>query len=401
MTIHRLTSLPWRARAGYTLSTTLLLAGSVALHACADAGGSVDQRTDSTHDEIIGGVDADSAALDAVGSLAAQVTVAGADGGESSRYLVFCSASLIGNATAMTAKHCIRQVQKILDAGFKVYFGIGADGRVPKRKIEVLDIAGAPLDKGGWPTDMGSDVGVVHLAEEVRDVALLKFESIDGSPIGTHFVSIGYGQQDIGHTSGTRKAGTETLHGLSGKVFELRFGDFGAFATWADAHLRMERGADAGADASISAADRTEILHRMYDESTLLPGYQALVGGQPGDAQPCFGDSGGPIVRRVGDDLVGYGVASTILPSDRLQCDYGTVYATFGPATYAFLAQARLWSDPCAGMPSGGACEGTVAARCMPWSEGPRRVTRIDCAAIGQACGVDDGGNVACVDRNP
>jgi hypothetical protein len=404
MTSHRKTCLCPRV-VSVVLSTALLAAGVAELNACSDAGGAVDERSDSTREEIIGGVNAASETLDAIGSLALEATpptrptpatpATPADGGAPSAiYRSFCSAALIGGATAVTAKHCVRGVKRALDAGAKAFFGIGADANAPKRRIEILDIEEAPLDEGGWPAGSGSDVGVVHLAQEVTDITPLTFAKLEDGDVGTRFVTIGYGQQDTAGTTGTRKAGTATLRALSGKIFELYFGNFEAFAAWAKSRIRPGSGPGAGR----SDADRVNALHTMYDQSVLLAGYQALAGGQPGDAQACFGDSGAPLVRRVGDDLVAYGVDTASIPSGRLPCDYGNVYATFGPTTVAFLESAKLWTDPCAGVPSGGACEGTVAARCMAWREGPRRVARTDCATIGQSCGFDEHGTVGCVE---
>lgn len=74
----------------------------------------------------------------------------------------------------------------------------------------------------------------------------------------------------------------------------------------------------------------------------LLDGYEAQLGGAPGDAQACHGDSGGPLLRNVDGQLVVYGVVSSGVSGVKEVCqNAGTVYATFGTDAQAMFALAR------------------------------------------------------------
>ncbi|WP_437613725.1 trypsin-like serine protease [Sorangium sp. So ce834] len=147
-----------------------------------------------------------------------------------------------------------------------------------------------------------------------------------------------------------------------------------------------------------AAFDIDCLLRKHYDEAVLLAGHEALVGAGEGDAQPCYGDSGSPLVRTEGGRLRVYGVASGVIRTNQLACDYGTVYATLGPDVLAFAKKASTWSDPCGDTKIDGVCEGFTAERCTALDEGPRRVTKTDCSLLGQTCGRDGTGAVACVD---
>lgn len=438
MNPHRSTSAPrrnssmWRVPPPAVLLSALsALPVVAALGGCTDSAGAMGgESTDSVREEILGGVPAASDALDAVGSLAFEMPIdAWSDGGvplsaggfgtlippvgsgaavlgleldsESDsdpgvgagagapRYKMFCTASLIGGATVMTAGHCVAVAERIFDSGGVVYFGIGADAQHPKRKIEVVDFATSSIKKGGW-RDSGSDVGVLHLAEPISDIPPLRLGRLTDGDVDSRFAVIGFGYASLRGPSGVRKAGSGTLRARTGRVFDIYYGSFEAFKAWADSHR----------PAGVPDAAWGTLVRNEYEKSALLPEYQAVVGGLPGDAQPCFGDSGAPLVRRADHALYAYGVASRTWPSSRSACAYGAVFATFGPATYGMLDREKDWVDPCTNVPRTGQCEGAVATRCTYWDEGPREVTRTDCDAIGQACGFDARGAVACVERH-
>ena len=111
-----------------------------------------------------------------------------------------------------------------------------------------------------------------------------------------------------------------------------------------------------------------------------------VTGGFPGDAQPCFGDSGSSLVKYKDGKYVSYGVVSGGLGTDDLICDLGAVYATFGPEVATFLDQAKSWVDPCGDVDTRGTCDGNVAKRCTNMVEGRRRVVEFDCGLVGMEC---------------
>ncbi|WP_437533488.1 trypsin-like serine protease [Sorangium sp. So ce726] len=387
-----------------------LLAGisaSCLLPACSGApveGG--EESVDSASQEIIGGVDARSNALDAIGSLGVALEAVNEEtGAVEVQYRPFCSGTLIGKSTVLTAKHCVDAVRPMAAEG-RVVFGVGFDGKHPDRTVDVAEIGRAPGDEGGF-VGLGRDVGVVHLDEEITDIEPAAIDDLSDADIHTRFAAIGYGVQDNDDTSGTRKAGSVTLQAREGKVFELMFGSFEAFKQWfmtrdrsellarlsAKAEAEGNEGEDACAEDSLDC-----ILRMFYDGNVLLAGYEAFVGAGKGDAQTCYGDSGSPLVRMAGGKLRVHGVVSGGISTNQLACDYGTVYATLGPEVLAFAKKASTWSDPCGDTAIDGVCEGFTATRCTALDEGPRRVTKTDCSLLGQTCGQDETGAVACVD---
>src|SRR5690606_6073775 len=121
--------------------------------------------------------------------------------------------------------------------------------------------------------------------------------------------------------------------------------------------------------------------------------YEAFLGNAEGDAQPCLGDSGGPLFTRDGDDFVVHGVVSWGLAIRSLladpvdgessACQFGGVYATFGPAVRRMLAldlgllEGDDPTEACAVAPELDHCDGDVALRCVRPNEGAPRVTEI------------------------
>jgi len=119
-----------------------------------------------------------------------------------------------------------------------------------------------------------------------------------------------------------------------------------------------------------------------------------VLGNAPGDAQTCFGDSGGPLFQKRGGTPVLVGVGSAVLAGSDLICKFGGVEAVFGPAAIRFLDREAA----CPLLPAGGACDGNVAVTC---SESGRtfKQQRTDCTAKGKVCAIDGAGAAACIKR--
>jgi hypothetical protein len=139
-----------------------------------------------------------------------------------------------------------------------------------------------------------------------------------------------------------------------------------------------------------------QYLRELYDTTVLLDGYEAYVGNAAGNAQPCFGDSGGPLARMVNGELTAFGVTSGGIDSPQLICDYGAVYATFGPDVATFIKTALTWKDPCAGVSRLGICQRNTSQRCSYANEGKRRLLVVECALLGQTCVIASDGEALC-----
>ena len=340
----------------------------------------------------IGGVEALGSSLNAIGTVGMMV-----DG----HYRFFCSASLIGPTTVLTAKHCALD----LGTGMKlvnlvpIYFAVGPDANNPTRTVEAVAADVSPVESGGF-VGLGNDVAIYHLREPVTDVTPLKVANfaLQEEDVGKKLLGVGYGSKDAyedltGQLQAHRRMGTKTLQARSGKAFELMLGSFEGFLD----SLASIYGREAVEQV------RSE-LQKMYDDTTILVDYEVWAGHVSGDSQTCHGDSGGPLIAKVANESgqvekMIFGVVSGGWFSRDLPCDYGTYYATFGSRTQALIESTLAWSDPCAGgLTEMGRCEGTEAVRCTGKWEGNRRATRVDCGVLDLACGQDAVGQVACVD---
>lgn len=439
-----------RVRLGILSCAALgVLAAVSAITGCSGSEGEV---TGEQSDPVIAGVPANGAALNAIGSIG----YAYFDSGSGTwQYEPYCSGSLIGKQTVLTAKHCLQFFESDAQYGYKTMFAIGPNAFAPERLLEVVAVERAPGNDGGF-VGFGHDVGVMHLLEKVTDLTPLKVGSLTDANIGKKYVDVGYGVRDNTGAYGTRRAGNVTLRALNGKVFEIIFGSFDRFKTWyltgspetqalfqtgpvaPAAFLPLARsllahgvgeggatgeggegtggtgtagsapiggeGPSVGGEAPIGGEgpggyDPDAFLRFIYDNTLLDEGYEAAFGGAPGDAQSCYGDSGSPIVKVSSSGVItAYAVVSGGLGSNSLMCDFGGVDAIFGPDVKSFLNTAIKWVDPCKGLSVEGICSGATAKRCTSPNEGPRRLVSFNCKSIGQACAIQPDGTAGCSD---
>jgi Trypsin len=404
-----------------------------------------------TEQPIIAGVPANGAKLNAIGSIGYLYVDPYT---QTSYYQPYCSGSLIGKQTVLTAKHCLQFFASDYANGAKTVFAIGPDATAPVRLVEVVDLQGAPVDSGGF-VGFGHDVGVMYLAEKISDLTPLKLGKLKSQDLGKKFIEIGYGVRDNTSAYGTRRTGNATLRATSGKVFEIIFGSFARFKSWFQtgspgtealfvtgpvapaAFLPIARAIYESGDTRAGAGgapseppsgsgsggkggptpeggagpvpaggsdnggdyDPDAYLHYIYDNTLLTDGYEAVFGGAKGDAQACFGDSGAPVIRADSSgNLVAYGVISGGIGSSQLICDYGGVDSVFGPEVTTFLQAAKQWVDPCKGLSVVGKCSGKVAQRCTSPLEGPRRLVKFNCGSLGQVCATQPDGSAGCSD---
>ncbi len=392
------------SRAGLiTLANTLLLSS------CAnERNAPADVPVARVEQGVLRGEPATGRAYDAIGALVSSRVVFDQNiGAPRTIVTAFCTASLISSSVLLTAKHCVRTLQATLDDPLiEVVFALGPAALHPVRKVAIAGAAAAPGDEGGF-VHLGRDVGVVFLGERVTEVEPVKLAMLTEPMVGTVVEAVGSGIRDGARNFGQRQRGAVRLTALSGRIFEQALGDFEGFERWLTEDLLvLQTGTDqagggtapgdagigarpeGGRDAGQTAADTTRPeglngLQRRYDDTLLVAEYEAFVGGTAESAQPCSGDSGGPLLN---DGKV-YGVASGVLRTNKPVCDYGAVYATFGPEVMTFLDAVRR--DPCKGVPSAGRCSGQAIVKCR--REGGERWLDAQPCQDGAVCAVKNG----------
>lgn len=327
--------------------------------------------------DIIGGFPADSPALDHFGALVAIDPTTNVP-------FAFCSSTLIGPETVVTAKHCAAVLPDAQVQNFEVAWAAGPHAEEPIELIPVASIETAPGDVGGFVA-MGRDVAVVHL-DHATSIAPATPKLFTNALIGTAMVSAGYGVYGAsGVSDDQRRIGRETVAGTEGRVFELILGSFENFVEW------VFTGQVTPDDFLVDfPPDDPEIvfLRQQYDALVLYDQHEAVTGLAETDTQSCFGDSGGPLARFTRErGWETYGVVSGGLGSLRSACDFGSVFSTFGPQSFAFLQQSLDWVDPCGDVTASGACDGGIATTCETSFVGNiRRLVEVDCAGQGLAC---------------
>jgi hypothetical protein len=361
---------------------------------------------------LIGGFSANDTRLDGSGSLVIVFPFGYTD--------LLCSAALLTPESVLTARHCAEAIPMAYGMGAKIAYAVGPSSQSSRRLMEVVAYEVAPAEGPGF-VGYGRDVAVLHLEHPLTDVPTVEVAALADEDVGNPFAAIGFGVQDNSFSYGTRRLGKQTLKGREGKVFEIMFGSFERFLEWfltgrvdPDQFLHPP-GQPTPPSTPVPPPppgepvppmpvpprepppppSLEEIARQIYDNTVLEKDYEVVTGGTPGDAQPCFGDSGSSLLRKVDDQFVSYGVVSGGIGSSDLVCDMGTVYATFGPSTLAFIDQARQWADPCGELDTQGTCDGNVARRCTNVAEGRRRMVDFDCGLVGMTCNMNSG-QVSC-----
>ena len=365
--------------------SALLLGGSALLMAACSSEAEPEPPVGETDQDIIFGFDLESPVFDHTGSLVID---------DFGNFEPYCSATLIGDQEVITAKHC----GELSFWGYDTYFAIGSDAYAPKELIRVAAVDLAPLNEGGF-VGYGEDVAVIHLDHPPTSpvapaVPRPSSELVEGKAM----VSVGIGIFGAGGAfDGKRRIGRETVAATSGLSLEPLFGDFESFVEWAFT-------------GSTSDEDWLELLEgdpvldellEIWESEVLLPDHEAATGNAAHDTQSCNGDSGGPLMRYEDGEFHTFGVVSGGFSSNRMWCDFGTVFATFGPEVMDFIEAAQEWVDPCGDVGVAGACSHNVAQNCITdVASGVRELQEQDCGDTDQICVLFSGG-AACGTPQP
>ncbi len=365
-------------------SSLAMLSFAALVGACAAPAPS--SETEATADAIIGGVEINSPKFNAVGSMQLEY-----NGQRQS----FCTGTLIAPNQVLTAKHCAIAMlaaeapdgkDHLFTEFVPVFFGIGNDATTA-RLAQAETAFVSSLSEGG--AGYGSDVAIYILKEPVNDVTPFPVarQHLTAEDVGQPFMAMGFGVRDAAGSSGHRTMGNITMKLHEGNAFEAAYGSYEAFKAVIEGNVG--RPLTAEEDGEVKA---------YFESQRLLQGYEAYFSATGTDAQPCSGDSGGPLLRKVNGQITVFGVASWVpnKAQDSQLCARGIVYATMGPAAVELLdrsAQQAL----CNGETVEGRCDGTTAIRCTRPEEGPVRVTQTRCAELDLVCGMVDG-KVGCVE---
>lgn len=323
-----------RSQSLFSLPFALLLAS-----ACGGEPATVQQDTEIQQEssELLGGLPSSSRALDAVGIIAYF--------DEAGVLRPACTGTLIGPRSVLTAKHCavsawdytVRHMDQQ-----PIYFAIGASILDVRELIQMADVDISPVNEGGmikFGQGYGNDVAVYTLVREATEAKPLPImdRSISPDDFGERFLSIGFGVSELatgaGYQIGVRRMGPARVRATEGLFLEHIYGGLEAF-------LEEEK---KGFDPEFWPFVEPLLVENYY-ANVLLPEYDAwVVDDGVIDTQPCFGDSGSPLLRStLGEGRNDFEIAGVVSGGESKlgqPCAYGTWYATFGPRTRVFLSE--------------------------------------------------------------
>jgi len=232
---------------------------------------------------------------------------------------VFCSATLVGPQSVVTARHCTPFIDNPTYPDLSIYFAVGDNGYFADQYIPVTGYEAAPPTKkpnGGLLLDGGRDVAVVHLASEPAGVVPAKLGRFHKHMLGQKFELVGFGRNDD-FNDGARYSGVAKARQMHGLWYSALF-NHNPWEYW------NWYWTDANTDPTWKEGREWWRTYRLETD------YELLIGGRSGEALGCYGDSGGPMVRgNSAENLTVYGVGFASEASKSRVCDKGSAYLVF------------------------------------------------------------------------
>jgi hypothetical protein len=305
----------------FTLGAAALFA-STALMGCSQAVEAPREEAGSTSDAILNGQPADHEKYDAVGALVYYFP-------EDGVLDVFCSGTLVGKKSVVTARHCTRLVDLAWETGLVPAVAFGPDAFNPTAVIPITDYVAAPPGPGnenGLLRDGGRDVAVLHLESKPAGIKPAKLGEWENHMVGDRFQIAGYGYHNTDRFYGQRYAGRATARAVKGRWYELLFkGNYQAYREWYFTD-------------SPSAARTEEEAKEWWKIYKLENNYELLAGGLRGEALGCYNDSGGPLLDfECRNELTVYGVSFAVEGSISQVCTRGGGYLVFNDKMLKFV----------------------------------------------------------------
>jgi len=280
----------------------------------------------SAQQPIVDGVPTSDPALDAIGGIVFKYAPVKIE--EFS-----CTGTLIAPKVVLTARHCVLGGPGwhfFPVPSFNNFVVFGDNVTKPEQKVKIKGYMTAPSVPAGLLGDGGRDMAVLYLDQAPTGIMPVTLGHFDESMLGTQFRIAGFGRTED-NAVGRKFEGLGTARALSGDWYPLLFdNDYTAFDAWywTDAALA-------------TPSDEEEAAWWAPGTYSLEPGYELLVGGLPGEAVSCWGDSGGPLfLGSTAADFTIYGVSFAAEGSIAKVCGLGSGYAVLNDEMLAFVQDA-------------------------------------------------------------
>jgi hypothetical protein len=289
----------------------------------------------------------------------------------------YCTGTLIGPRTVVTAAHCVDGVSPS-----QLEFVIGSNIAAPEA---VLTVKSAQTHPSWSSSALRNDIGLITLAADAPVAPLPVLTHMDASWIGTQLFFVGYGVTN-GQTqagAGVKRAVWMGISEVDGTTF--RYDDPGKNTCSGDSGGPAFYRDPSGAYYVAGITSYGDWYCTEYGVDTRVDAFLDFLGqtSTPPATDPCAGET---FVGRCDGTTVVWCENDTV---QRQECAASGKICTFDSSHQYYAcgaAPAPAPTDPCNGETYEGRCEeGTVI-----WCE-DEQVKSIDCDKSGKRCGFDAG----------